>query len=99
VHGESGECFHLATPDTVSIRQLVERICRRVGVEFDDAVDIVNERPGKDQAYLLDYRHARARLGWSDSVSLDDGLEDTLAWVDREIDDLRNQPLEYAHKP
>ncbi len=99
LHGESGECFHLATPDSLSIRQLVERICHRVGVAFDEAVEVTDERPGKDLAYLLDTRRARTRLGWSDSVALDEGIEETLAWVDENIDVLRREPLEYVHKP
>lgn len=99
LHGEIGECFHLATEDSWSVRSLVERICRRMGVAFDDAVDIVVEGSGKDHAYLLDTKHARARLGWSDSVSLDEGIEDTLGWVDRNLDVLKHQPVEYIHKP
>ena len=71
VHGEPGECFHLATPDSLSIRRLVERICDRIGVPFEDAVDVVDERPGKDHAYLLDTTRARARLGWTDSIALE----------------------------
>ena len=97
--GEPGDCFHLATPDSLSIRQLVERICQRVGVPFEDAVDVADERPGKDLAYLLDTNRARTRLGWSDSVKLDDGIEETLAWVDANLDVLRRESLEYVHKP
>lgn len=99
LHGKIGECFHLATQDSLSIRSLVERICRRVGVAFEDAVDVVNERAGKDQVYLLDTHRARARLGWSDSISLDEGIEDTLRWVDANLEVLRREPLEYVHKP
>jgi len=99
LHGEVGECFHFATRESLSIREVVERICRRLGVPFEDAVEVVGERPGKDHAYLLDTGRARTRLGWSDSVSLDEGIEDTLSWVDRNLDVLSNEPWEYAHKP
>lgn len=99
LQGEVGECFHFATPDSLSIRQLVERICRRMGVAFEDVVDVVGERAGKDQAYLLDTARARTRLGWSDSVSLDQGIEDTLMWVDRNLEALKREPSEYVHQP
>jgi len=99
LHGESGECFHLATAETVSIRQLVERICERIGVAFDDAVEIVGERAGKDRAYVLDTQRARTRLGWHDSVPLSQGIEETLACVESNLDTLRHEPLEYVHKP
>lgn len=99
LRGEINECFHLATPDSLSIRALVERICLRMGVAFEDAVDVAEERAGKDQAYLLDTQRARTRLGWSDTISLDAGIDDTLAWVDANLEVLKREPLDYAHKP
>ena len=99
LQGGVGQCYHLATGDSISIRQLVERMCARVGVAFADAVDVVGERAGKDLAYLLDTTKARTELGWSDSVTLDQGIEDTLAWVDRHIEVLKDQPLDYVHQP
>ncbi len=99
LHGQPGECFHLATRETVSIRELVERICHRMDARFEEAVETVGERPGKDSAYLLDTHRAETRLGWSARVSLSDGIEQTLNWVDRHLDVLQSQPLEYVHKP
>jgi dTDP-glucose 4,6-dehydratase len=96
--GKPGECFHLSTAESVSIRGLVERICRRMGVDFDEAVEVVGERLGKDHAYLLDTSKAKVRLDWSPSVSLDDGIEQTLAWVDRHLATLKTEPLEYVHQ-
>ena len=99
LRGGIGETYHLATGDSISIRDLVHRMCRRVGVAFEDAVDVVGERPGKDLAYLLDTTKARTELGWADSVGLDEGIDDTLAWVDRNLDVLRHEPLDYIHQP
>ena len=96
--GQPGECFHLATMEPVTIRALVDRVCVRAGVNVDDVVEIVGERPGKDQAYLLDSTRARTRLGWSDTVSLDEGIDDTMAWIDRHFDVLKDEPLDYVHK-
>jgi dTDP-glucose 4,6-dehydratase len=99
LYGEPGDVFHLSTRSVVSIRALVATICERVGVAFADAVDIVGERPGKDQAYLLGTGHARTKLGWSDAIPLSQGIEETLSWVDNNLDVLRRQPLDYVHKP
>jgi len=99
LHGDPGECFHFATATSVSIRHLVETICLRMNVAFDDAVETAGERRGKDHAYLLDCRRAQECLGWSPAVSLDEGIDDTLAWVDREFDRLKAQPFDYVHKP
>lgn len=98
VHGQAGDCFHLATLESLSIRALVQRICERMNVAFDDAVDVVDERQGKDHAYLLSSDRARTRLGWHDTVTLDAGIDETIAWVDRHVDTLAAEPHEYIHR-
>ncbi|MBX3746323.1 MAG: GDP-mannose 4,6-dehydratase [Verrucomicrobiae bacterium] len=97
--GRPGEVYHLSTRVTHSIRQVVETVCRKMGVAFDEVVDVVGDRPGKDAAYLLDSGKARTTLGWEDTISFETGVDETIAWVDRHLDALRGQPLEYQHKP
>lgn len=95
----AGECYHFSTDRWVSIRELVEMICERMNVDFGDCVDVAPERPGKDAAYILDSAKARAQLDWKDGVSLEDGLAETIRWVDENLDELRQQPQKYIHKP
>ena len=82
----------------MSIRELVERICTRMGVNFADVVEVVGDRPGKDAAYLLDSTKARTTLGWKDVVSLDQGIDETIAWINRDLEELKKQPADYIHK-
>ena len=70
-----------------------------MGARFEDSVEMADERPGKDAAYLLDSAKIRKQLGWSDRITLEQGLDETIAWVERFLDDLRTQPLDYIHKP
>lgn len=97
--GKLGECYHISTNEIVSIRDLVERICTKLNVSFEDNVEVVGERLGKDAAYLLDSNKLRKELGWKDTVSLDAGLDDCIAWVKDNLDDLLAQPQSYIHKP
>ena len=94
-----GEAYHFSTPLNLSIRQLVEQICFTLNTPFEKAVEIVNERPGKDAAYLLDSSKARNTLGWTDRINLETGIAQTIAWVRDNLEELKNQPLEYIHKP
>lgn len=96
--GVPGETYHISTDRIVSIRELVEMICRRLGARFEDSVEIAGERLGKDAAYQLDSRKIRARLGWKDQISLEQGIEDTIRWVERYFEVLKSQPMEYRHK-
>jgi dTDP-glucose 4,6-dehydratase len=97
--GPAGETYHISTSEIVSIRELVERICVKLGARFEDSVEVVGERLGKDAAYMLDSAKLRETLGWKDTVSLDHGLDQCVAWVRGSIEDIRKQPIEYIHKP
>lgn len=97
--GAPGEAFHVSTARIVSVRELVQMICERMGARFEDCVEIVGERPGKDSAYQLDSGKIRAALGWSDRITLEKGLDETIAWVERFFGDLKGQPLDYVHRP
>lgn len=96
--GRLGECYHISGNEIVTIRELVERICRKMHVAFDDLVEISDERLGKDAAYMLDSGKIRRDLGWKDQISLDKGLDACIAWVDNNLAVLRQQPMDYIHK-
>jgi dTDP-glucose 4,6-dehydratase len=97
--GAAGGCYHLSTDRFISIRELVEMICRLMHTELSQVAEVSEERPGKDAAYLLDSTKARQTLSWSDSVSLEQGVRETITWVDEHFDEIRNQPFDYLHKP
>ena len=98
VNGEAGESYHISTPDTISIRSLVLKICEMTKVPFSNLVTESEDRLGKDQAYLLSSKKICEQLGWSHQVSLDDGLKATLEWVDLNFEILKDLPAEYIHK-
>ncbi len=95
--GKPGEAYHLSTERQISIRNLVETITGMLNIAFNDAVEIVGDRPGKDAAYLLDSRRANG-LGWKPSIGLEAGLEETLKWVRDNIETIRTLPMNYEHK-
>ena len=95
----AGQCYHLSTARFISIRALVEMICRLMGADFAQVAEITADRPGKDAAYQLDSTRARRELGWSDTVALEEGVRQTIAWVDEHFAEIRRQPLDYIHKP
>jgi dTDP-glucose 4,6-dehydratase len=97
--GRAGETYHISTDRRVTIRELVQMICRRLGVRFEDAVEVVGERLGKDAAYRLDSAKLRRELGWTNRITLEQGIEDTVAWVERWLADLKTLPQQYEHKP
>jgi dTDP-glucose 4,6-dehydratase len=97
--GRIGESYHISTDRMVSIRELVEIILERLGRSFDESVDIAPDRPGKDTAYMLDSSKLRGEFAWSDKVTLERGIEATIAWAERYKEVLVQLPWDYEHKP
>ncbi|MEM5789619.1 MAG: GDP-mannose 4,6-dehydratase [Syntrophobacteraceae bacterium] len=97
--GLPGEIYHLSTTRNISIRELVEMIAQRLNVPFEQLVEIVGERPGKDSAYLLDSSKARETLGWGDILTLETGIDETIAWIRNNLSEIQAQPCDYIHRP
>jgi dTDP-glucose 4,6-dehydratase len=97
--GTIGDTYHISTKSTITIRNLVQLICDKMNVKFEDYVDIVDDRPGKDAAYLLDSSKVREELNWKDKITLDQGVDEVIGWVDSNINKLKNEVDYYIHKP
>ena len=93
-----GESYHISTDKVVSIRSLVELLCAKIDVPFDYFVDIETDRLGKDQGYFLSSQKIRKAYDWADRIELNDGLDQTIRWVDQNLEGLRILPREYRHK-
>ena len=61
-------------------------------------VEVSPDRPRKDAAYLLDSGKAKKEFGWVPKVSLEDGIDETIHWIENNFDDLIKEPMEYLHK-
>jgi dTDP-glucose 4,6-dehydratase len=97
-NGKLGETYHISGYELVSIRTLVETILIRLCKCFEDCVDIGPERPGKDNAYMLDSVKLRTELGWRDRFSLVQGIDDVITWAQRFAGVLGVLPSKYEHK-
>ena len=95
--GTVGADYHISTDRVVSIKELVLVLCTMLGAEYEQSVEVVGERLGKDSAYWLDSQKLR-QLGWSDFVSLEGGLHETIGWVRDNLEVLQAQPDHYEHK-
>jgi dTDP-glucose 4,6-dehydratase len=65
---------------------IVRRICalmdemRPEGAPHDRLITFVADRPGHDARYAIDPSRIHEELGWSPSVTLDEGLRRTVRW-------------------
>jgi dTDP-glucose 4,6-dehydratase len=96
--GIPGDSYHISTNETITIRGLVEKICELTNANFTELVEVSEDRLGKDQAYLLDSTKLRESFTWQDKINLEQGLTDTLLWVDSNLEILKSLPADYIHK-
>ena len=99
MNGRSGDTYHISTDNVISIRDLVEKICKKLGADFSKSVEVVGDRLGKDSAYHLDSSKLRNELNWTDHNSLDEGLDQCINWIKNNLAALKEQPFDYIHKP
>lgn len=97
-HGQVGRLYHLSPPQGIAVRKVVQTVCDLMGRDFDRAVRVVAERLGQDAAYIIDSTAARTELGWSPKVSLEQGLQEVISWVDRYWAEIATLPHTYVHK-
>ncbi len=95
--GEIGSTYHISTKEFISIFEIAQKVVTQLNGDFASCVNLVDERKGKDHAYLLNSDKIRLDLGWSDSITLGNGIEDVINWIERDWEILKNLPLEYIH--
>lgn len=94
-----GETYHIATNEMVKIRDLVAQICTQMGHSFEESVEIVDDRPGKDASYAINSDKIRKEFGWKPRCSLEGGIQETIDWVERNFEVIKSMSLQYNHKP
>ncbi len=96
--GKIGHTYHFSGDQLISIADLVNKICHRLMISFDEFVSTGPERPGKDAIYLMNDQKAKKDLSWQPRMMLDQGIEKTIEWVHDNLSVIQTLPLEYQHK-
>jgi len=76
--GEPGRLYNIGGGTELSNGELAEKIVGLVGAS-DDLIAFVPDRPGHDFRYGVTSDRLRG-LGWSPTITFDDGLADTVSW-------------------
>ncbi len=89
--------YHFSVPSSRTVADVVRLVCDCLGRDFSGAVQAVGERLGQDSRYELDCGKAARELGWSPRISLEDGVKETIAWIEANWEEVRREPLTYIH--
>jgi len=94
--GIEGRTYHVGSGQEISIGHLADRILQITGRDLPVVFDEGRIRPTASEVNRLicDASRAKTDLGWSPAVNLDDGLKQTIDWVQHHLD--RYRPEQYA---
>jgi dTDP-glucose 4,6-dehydratase len=99
VYGKSGEVYHVSSDESLlSISDIVSYICTLMGRDFVSSVNYMDENYGQDLQYSLDASKAKNELGWRQKIRFEDGVRETIEWIEDNWNFIKEQPVEYVHK-
>jgi dTDP-glucose 4,6-dehydratase len=84
--GQVGRTYCIGGEAEARNIDIVTRICALMdemhphGAPHERLITFVTDRPGHDARYAIDPTRIREELGWQPSVTLDDGLRQTVRW-------------------
>ncbi len=77
--GLPGEIYHFGADEERTNLSLLHEILALVG-EPDGRLEFVEDRPGHDRRYAIEWRKSRRELGWRPERPMAEGLEATVHW-------------------
>jgi dTDP-glucose 4,6-dehydratase len=77
--GRPGETYHVGSGEEANIDQIADLVLGALGKPAS-LKQIVPERPAHDRRYLLDSSKIHRELGWTPTVPLSQGIEETARW-------------------
>jgi dTDP-glucose 4,6-dehydratase len=83
-----GEEVNLGNDNTIRIGDLAQKIFDIIGKTPSIVTDAQRIRPGKSEVMKLwaSNKKAKERIGWEPSISLDEGLKQTIEWISAHLD-------------
>lgn len=97
--GKPSETYHFSDGHTYSVADLVKKICHFMGKDFKSSTESVEERVGQDLQYLLNCSKAEKELSWFPQIDFEQGIKETIRWIEDNWQEVENESLVYVHQP
>ena len=85
--GRLGESYLIGGNNEISNLNIVRIICKKLNelvprndLDYIDLIEFVNDRPGHDFRYAINYSKIKNELNWEPEVSFDIGIAKTIEW-------------------
>jgi dTDP-glucose 4,6-dehydratase len=77
--GRIGETYCLGANSEKTNKEIADAIISQMGASRD-IIKYVNDRPGHDLRYAIDFTKANTELGWEPLISFEEGLASLIKW-------------------
>jgi len=91
-----GTVYNAGPPLPISIRDLVAKTAEALEMPFEQLCEVTDDRLGQDGQYWLDSSAIKRDVGWEPQISLEEGLQEMVAWGNRYLDVLPQYPTDYV---
>lgn len=93
-----GEVFNVSSDESISIFNLIKKICDKMNYDIKKLIVLKKDRLGKDKKYLMNSVKANKLLKWKNKMSLDEGLNRTIEFFASMHQKNVKFNLKYIHK-
>jgi len=94
-----GEAYHLSPDEEgVSMGSIVKKICDKMDCNFEQSTLLIEENFGQDAVYSLDSSKAKKELNWKPKITLDEGIDETINWIEENWNIIKTKDINYVHK-
>jgi dTDP-glucose 4,6-dehydratase len=90
--------YHISSTKILTIKTLVEKICKEVNIKFQDFVIKIKDRIGKDNLYHLNSSRIKNELNWKANISIDNGIKRVCDWSEKYKEDFLEEDFKYINK-
>ena len=86
IKGEPGKKYCIGGGQELNNLEIINLICEKMNNKIKHAknsnslISFVQDRPGHDYRYSIDFSFIKEELNWTPKTSLDEGLDRTLDW-------------------
>ncbi|MHB8423001.1 MAG: GDP-mannose 4,6-dehydratase [Leptospirales bacterium] len=91
-----GKIYNAGPAMPTSIREVVERTAKSLGIPFDQLCEMTGDRLGQDSRYWLDSSAIKKDVGWEPEVGWDEGLNEMVEWGKKYWEEIKDLSTEYV---
>ncbi len=93
--GATRNTYHFSSKNLYTVLDIVKRVCVIMKVDYKKFVTFGKERTCKDSIYNLNCEMTKKNLSWRPNFSLDQGIKETITYIENNYKFIKKQNLNF----